>query len=136
MDRADPPAVVDRVDGDVLGVEVGHVEQGIVGGDQAADGIVADHISAAHVIGAGDDLRDGVGERVEDEKFAAIGLEGQLDRRVAHVEQCLQSVGLGGNGLGWRGRMSFRMSQGEGHDLVAGRAGYKCFRGIGKDDGV
>ena len=76
VDRADALAVVNRVNRDVLGVEVGHVEHGIVSGDQTANRIVSDRGGAADFVGGGVDLGDGIGERVRDEDFAAIGLEG------------------------------------------------------------
>ena len=133
VDGADALAIVDGVDGDVLGVKVGHVEQGIVAGDEAADGSFSDHVSAADVVGASDDLGDGVGEGVQDEELAAVGLEGQLHGGVADVHESFEAIGLarrgGLGGVAWGG-------QGDDHDLVAGGAGYKGFGGVGQDDGV
>ena len=63
MHRADTPAVVDGVDDDILGAEIADVEQGVVARDEAADRVVAHHVGALHIVGAGDDFRDGVAER-------------------------------------------------------------------------
>ena len=91
------------------------VEQGVVAGDQAADGIVAHHVGAAHVVGAGDDFGDGVAERVEDEDFAAVGLERQLHGPAAYVEEGFEAIGLAGRGgavrdAGWRRARAMAMT--------------------------
>src|SRR5271157_33244 len=120
VDGARALAIVDGVDGDHLGAKIADVEHGVVAGDESADGIVADHSCAADVIGAGDDLGDGIGKGVDGEELAAVGLQGQLHGATANVHQGFETVGLG--------RIGFRVGEGDDHDLVAAGAGYKRFR--------
>lgn len=85
-------AVIDGVDGDPLGTEVADIEERIVCGHDAVDGFGADEVGTADIVGAGDDFRDGVGERVHGEELAAIGFEGELHWTVADVEEGFDAV--------------------------------------------
>ena len=89
-------AIVDGVDGHFLGAEVGDVDQRVVCGDEAADGIGAHEVGADDIVGTGDDLRDGVGEGVGDEELAAVGLEGEMDGGLADLKHGFKSVFAGG----------------------------------------
>ena len=92
VNRCNALAFVDGVDGYVLRFEVAHVEHGIVAGDQAAHGIVAHQVGAAHVIGGSDDFGDGIAEGVGDKQFAPVGLEGQMYRSEANIHHGFQAI--------------------------------------------
>ena len=98
-------------------MQVGHVEQRIVAGDDAADRFVADHVRVADLVGGVVDFGDGVGKRIGDKDFAAVGLQRQIDRRAADIHQRFKAVGLSGVGIGLR--------QGDDHDLMTSRAGHE-----------
>ena len=124
-------AVVDGVDRNFLGAQVADVEQGIVGGDEAAHRIVAHQVRAAHIVGAGHNFGDGVRQRVRDKQFAAIGLERKLHRRAAHVEQGFQPIGRCGGSIG-----TGFVRQLDGHDLVAAGAGCERLGRVGQNDDI
>ena len=128
-------AVVDAVEADGVGAEVGDPEGAVVGADDAVDGLAADGIGAADLVGPGGDLGDAVGAEVGDEDLAAVGLEGEVDGGLADVEEGEEVVGgeggvlSGGPGVGCGG-------EADGHDLMSGGAGDEGFGGVGEDDGV
>ena len=126
VDVADEMAVVDAVDADGVGTEVGDVEGGAVGGDDALHGLAADGEGVADLVGVGGDFGDGVGGEVGDEDLTAVGLEGEVDGGLADVEEGEEVVcgkgwvlagcpGVGGGG------------EADGHDLVPGGAGNEGF---------
>ena len=128
-------AVVDAVDADEVCAEVRYPEGAVVAADDALYGLAADGVGAEDFVGPGGDLGDAVGAEVGDEDLAAVGLEGEMDRGEAHVEECEKAVGgkgwvlLCGPGVGGGGEV-------DGHDLMTGRAGDEGFGGVGEDGGV
>src|SRR5208337_4427162 len=80
------------IDADCVRAEIAHVEQSVVGGDDAAHRTVADQVAAANLVGAR--LHDGetVALEVAGEQLAAIWLKRKLNRQLAHVEKGQQPV--------------------------------------------
>src|SRR6476646_10762556 len=131
VDGVDSLTVFDGVDGDLLGVEVGDVEQRIVGCDEAANWIGAHDVGTCNFVCAGIDLGDRIGEGVGDEDFAAVGLEGQMNRAAADVEQGLESI------LDCRGRLRmYGAGEQNRHDLVTTTASREGLGGVGQNDDV
>ena len=132
---ADEATVVDAVDADEVGAEVGDPEGGVVAGDDAMNGLVADHVGSKDLIVPGVDLGDGVGAEVGDEDLAAIGLEGEVDGGSADVEHGQQVVG-GSGGVLPRRPGARSGGKGDDHDLMAAGAGDEGLGGVGQDGDV
>jgi hypothetical protein len=81
-------------------VKVGNIEHGVVCGYDSADGVVAHKVSATHIVCRGDNLRDGIAERVGDEELTTVWLEGELQRGSAYIHQGFEAVGLVWIGFG------------------------------------
>ena len=71
-DAGDELAVVDAVEADGVGAEVGDPEGGVVAADDGMGGFGADGVGAADLVGLGIDLGDAVGGEVGDEDLAAV----------------------------------------------------------------
>ena len=75
-DAGDQSAVVDAIEGGVVGAEVGDPEAGVVAADDGAGGVGADDVGAGDFVGPGGDFGDAVGVEVGGEDFSLIGFEG------------------------------------------------------------
>ena len=78
-DGGDEVPVVDAVEADGVGAEVGDPEGGVVCTDDGVGRFVADGEGAFDLVVPGVDLGDGVVGEVGGEDLAAVGLEGEID---------------------------------------------------------
>jgi len=84
--------------------------------------VVAHHVGALLRRRFRDDFGDGVALRVDDEDFSAVGLEGQLERVVAYIQEASMRSGVAG--VAWLppdcGEAGLLALASRSHDLVAG----------------
>jgi len=93
VDGGNELTVVDAVDADEIGGEVGDPEGGVIAGNDSMDRLIADHVGTEDLIVPGIDLGDGVGAEVGDEDLATVGFHGEMDGSFADVEHGEKVVG-------------------------------------------
>jgi len=134
-DAGDEAAVVDAVEGGVVGAEVCDPEAGVVAADDGAGGVGTDDVCAGDFVGPGGDFGDAVGVEVGGEDLALIGLEGEMGGGFADVEEGQELVVLHSGVLPAAPGVG-RGGQPDVHDLMAAGTGDEGFGAGGGLGGV